>query len=121
MEDKQSPAEYMLSVLHNENASSDDKRWAAEKLAPYIHAKPAPAQRTVQIDLPAADTAEGVKAAFAKLIAATAAGELAPSEATALAGLIECQRKAIEMADVLGRLEELEEAQKGASRVGRRA
>lgn len=31
------PLEYMLSVLRKEDATDSDKRWAAEKAAPYIH------------------------------------------------------------------------------------
>lgn len=33
------PLEYMLSVLRNEDAEMKDRMWAAEKAAPYVHAK----------------------------------------------------------------------------------
>jgi hypothetical protein len=33
------PLEYMLSVLRNEEADVKDRMWAAEKAAPYVHAK----------------------------------------------------------------------------------
>ena len=31
------PLEYMLKVLRDKESSDDDKRWAAERAAPYIH------------------------------------------------------------------------------------
>lgn len=102
------PVEFMLATLRDENADPKDRAWAAEKAAPYVHPRPAPIQRTVSIDLPAADTADGVKAALACLIKAAANGELSPVEAQSFATLIESQRKAIETADILDRLEKLE-------------
>jgi hypothetical protein len=33
------PLEYMLSVLRDEEADVKDRMWAAEKAAPYVHAK----------------------------------------------------------------------------------
>ena len=33
------PLEYMLRVLHDEGAPPEDRQWAAEKAAPYVHAK----------------------------------------------------------------------------------
>jgi len=33
------PLEYMLDVLRNEDADIKDRMWAAEKAAPYVHAK----------------------------------------------------------------------------------
>lgn len=33
------PLEYMLSVLRDESADAKDRMWAAEKAAPYVHAK----------------------------------------------------------------------------------
>lgn len=107
------PVEYMLNVMRDETADPKDRSWVAEKAAPYIHARPAPLQRTVEIDLPTADTAEWVKKAMAVLIKAAAEGQIAPAEAQSIATLIEGQRKAIETADILERLEKLEQAQPG--------
>jgi hypothetical protein len=106
------PVEYMLSILHDPNSDEKAKAWAAEKAAPFVHPKPAPAQRLVKIDLPATDTAEGVSAALGRLIQAVAAGDLAPSEAQAVATLIEAQRKAIETGDLVKRMEALEARQR---------
>lgn len=33
------PLDYMLSVLRSEDADTKDRMWAAEKAAPYVHAK----------------------------------------------------------------------------------
>jgi hypothetical protein len=34
------PLEYMLDTLRSPKSTVEDKRWAAEKAAPYCHAKP---------------------------------------------------------------------------------
>ncbi|MEZ2132707.1 MULTISPECIES: hypothetical protein [unclassified Sinorhizobium] len=33
------PLDYMLKILRDETADSKDRMWAAEKAAPYVHAK----------------------------------------------------------------------------------
>lgn len=33
------PLDYMLSLLRDEGATKDDRMWAAEKAAPYVHPK----------------------------------------------------------------------------------
>lgn len=33
------PLEYMLQVLRNDDAMPADRQWAAEKAAPYMHAR----------------------------------------------------------------------------------
>lgn len=33
------PLDFMLNVLRNETADIKDRMWAAEKAAPYVHAK----------------------------------------------------------------------------------
>lgn len=33
------PLEFMLSMLRDVNQSDDNRMWAAEKAAPYVHAK----------------------------------------------------------------------------------
>lgn len=108
--DGMSPIEFMLGIMRDEAADGERRAWAAEKAAPFFHPKPAPMPRLVTLDLPKADTAEGVKAALARIVEATAAGEIAPSEAQSLVAVIEAQRKAIETADILDRLAALEEA-----------
>jgi hypothetical protein len=33
------PLDYMLSKLRDENASDEDRKWAAQNAAPYVHPK----------------------------------------------------------------------------------
>lgn len=33
------PLDYMLNVLRDETAAKDDRMWAAEKAAPFVHPK----------------------------------------------------------------------------------
>ena len=49
------PLAYMIGVLQDESSPADARKWAAEKAAPYIHAKPLPQARTITLELP--DTA----------------------------------------------------------------
>lgn len=40
------PLDFMLSVLRDENAAMESRCWAAEKAAPYVHAKLASVEHT---------------------------------------------------------------------------
>jgi len=40
------PLEFMLNVLRDETAAFDSRCWAAEKAAPYVHAKLASVEHT---------------------------------------------------------------------------
>ena len=72
----------------------------------------APARReaTINIDLPAIKSPADAPVVIANLLAKVAAGELAPSEATAVAGLLEQYRRQSELADLEARLTALEAA-----------
>lgn len=113
--DGMSPIEYMLSIMRDEAATADSRAWAAEKAAPYFHPKPAPMPRLVTLDLPKTDTAEGVRSALARVVEATAAGQIAPAEAQSIVAIIDAQRKAIETVDFRDRLEAVELALAGRS------
>lgn len=104
------PVEYMLSIMRNEDADPKDRAWAAEKAAPYLHPRPAPVARPVQIDLPDTSTAEGVNAAIDRIIQAIGRGEISPGEGQSIIAVIEARRKAIETSDLLERIERLERA-----------
>lgn len=107
------PLEYILSVMRDDKQSDERRAWAAEKAAPFFHAKPAPLARSVQIALPATDTPAGVTEALAAVVRAVSEGVLAPTEAQSLIAVLEAQRKAIETSEILTRLEALEEARGG--------
>ena len=72
--------------------------------------------RFVSLDLPEAKTAEGVADAQAAIVDAVAGGELTPDEGTAIAGILEARRKAIETLDHEGRIATLEQSKKGLRR-----
>ena len=56
--------------------------------------------RTIQLDLPDVSTADGVAKAIAAVVHATALGEITPSEAGDVCGVLDAQRKAIELSDI---------------------
>ena len=67
--------------------------------------------RMIQLDLPDTSTVEGVTKAVAAIVQAAASGEITPSEASDLCGLMEAQRRAIELSDLAERVAKLEAAQ----------
>lgn len=66
-------------------------------------------ERTVLLDIPATDTPKGMVEAMSRIIAAVASGVIAPGEGTALAALIENQRRTIEIEELERRINQLEE------------
>ncbi|PYE98919.1 hypothetical protein C8J35_103520 [Rhizobium sp. PP-F2F-G38] len=110
-----SPVEYMLNMMRDEAAKPDDRAWAAEKAAPYVHPRPAPIQRPITIDLPTIDTADAIPAAISSVLAAVGRGDIAPGEAQSLVSIIDAQRKAIETGEIVRRLEALEARAANAS------
>jgi hypothetical protein len=65
--------------------------------------------RKVAFDLPTVGNADDLLLAFAVVVSAMASGELAPDEATAVVGVLEAKRKAIETVDIERRLAALEQ------------
>ena len=108
------PVEFMLSIMRDEDADPKRREWAAEKAAPYLHPRPAPLERTVEIELPDTSTVAGIDKALDIIIKAMGASELSPAEGQSFMSVIETRRKAIETGDVMQRLQRLEE------QVGRR-
>jgi hypothetical protein len=99
----------MLAKMRDENADEKVRIWGAERAAPFIHPRPAPVARSIEIALPDTSTAEGIKAALATITQAVATGKISPSEAQSLSAIIEAQRKAIETDELLSRIEKLEQ------------
>jgi hypothetical protein len=104
------PVECMLTILRDETADPKDRAWAAEKAAPFIHPRPAPLDRAIEIELPDTSTIEGVDGALDCLIQAAAKGEISPAEGQSMIAVIEARRRAIETGDMLERIKKLEEA-----------
>ncbi|MBY9067623.1 hypothetical protein K1X12_11990 [Hyphomonas sp. WL0036] len=80
-------------------------RLCLERLAPPR--KDAP----VRFTLPPMEGAENAAEAMGAILASVASGDLAPSEATSLAGLVEVYRKTLETTELEARLKALEERQ----------
>jgi hypothetical protein len=102
------PVEFMLAIMRDENADTKSRAWAAEKAAPFVHARPAPVSRPIELDLPEIKTPAGIADAISAIMGATASGKIAPSEAHSLVSIVEAQRKAIETGELLERIERLE-------------
>jgi hypothetical protein len=105
------PVEYMLAIMRDEDRDEKARAWAAEKAAPYIHPRPAPLARSIEIELPDTSTVQGVSEALIRITQAAATGQISPSEAQSLAALVEAQRKAIETEELAERIQALEQAQ----------
>ena len=65
--------------------------------------------RPIQIDLPDVADARGVALAQAAVVAAVSGGEISLDEATALSGLLEARRRALETEELDLRIRRLEE------------
>jgi hypothetical protein len=87
-------------------------RLILDRIAPVRRGRP------LQLELPEAETAEGVSAAVAKLIGLMSEGEVSPDEAATIAGVLEIRRRVIEMQNIDRRLSALEG--KGPDRQGAR-
>jgi len=69
-----------------------------------------PRDRLIQLDLPEMNFADDAVEALGHIMRAVAEGRVSPSEGAALAALINSQTRAIDMADVVKRLDFLEAA-----------
>jgi hypothetical protein len=67
--------------------------------------------RPITMDLPTLTTAGGIVEALGAVASAVAAGEVSPEEGQAVAGILETQRRAIETAELEGRIAALEARQ----------
>jgi len=65
----------------------------------------------VRFDLPPMEGAESAASAMGAILASVASGDLTPSEASGLAGLVEGYRRALETTELEARLKALEERQ----------
>jgi hypothetical protein len=77
-------------------------RLVIERLAPTLRERP------LTLDLPDTGTVAGVSAAQRTILEAVGAGDLLPGEATALAGIVETRRKALETVELEQRISALE-------------
>lgn len=89
----------------------DQRLSAARELARI--ACPTAKDRAVALDLPRVETAEDVAKAMGIIIEAMGQGAITPSEADAIAGVLEHRRKAIETDDLSRRMEAIEAGMRG--------
>lgn len=80
-------------------------RLVLERLLPPVKERP------VRLSLPDVSSATGVAEAQGAILQAVAAGEILPGEATALTGIVESRRRAIETAELEARIAALEDKQ----------
>lgn len=71
---------------------------------------PAPKDRPVAVELPPVETAADLPKATAALLAAVARGELTPQEGNALSAIVAAHTKAVDVAEIVARVEALEDA-----------
>jgi hypothetical protein len=64
--------------------------------------------RTVAIELPDTSTLQGLNNAIAAIVQAAAAGHVTPAEASDMCGMLDIQRRAIELSEIEARLTALE-------------
>jgi hypothetical protein len=72
-----------------------------------------PRERLIKLDLPQMNFADDAVEAFGYIMRAVSEGRISPSEGTALAGLINSYTNAIDLADVVKRIDLLEIKMKG--------
>ena len=65
--------------------------------------------RTIKLDLPDLEAAEGLEAASSAVLTAVAAGDITPSEGQALTTILEGRRKVLELTEIERRLLALEQ------------
>ncbi|MBN9250934.1 MAG: hypothetical protein J0I86_10200 [Mesorhizobium sp.] len=111
MDGRKTPLEYLMDIMTDENADEKRRDWAAEKAAAFLHPRPQPVARSIEVELPDTSTVEGITSALNVITQAAASGQIAPAEAQSLSALIEAQRKAIETGELLERIEKLEASQ----------
>ncbi len=84
-------------------------RLCLERLAPPAKDKP------ILVSLPPLATAGDASKAMAAVVASMADGSITPSEAAAVAGVVETYRRTVESAELERRLEVLERQHRGAT------
>jgi hypothetical protein len=73
-----------------------------------------PRERPIKLDVPAIDFADDAVAALGSILGAVTEGKITPSEGAALASLIDSYSRAIDLADVVKRIDALEAKMNGA-------
>ena len=99
-----------LARLSTEAQSETARIQACNAIVERAYGKALPG-RSVMLNLPDTSTVEGVTKAMAVIVQATAGGQITTGEASDLCGVLDSQRRAIELSDIEARLTALEAAQ----------
>jgi hypothetical protein len=109
MEEGETPCAFALRIMRDESQDADLRLHAAKLAAPYIHARPQPEPRVVELALPEdISSAAGLMAAHETILRAIASGELSLEDARDLSGVLETQRRLVETVELEQRLAKLE-------------
>ena len=106
--DGESPVAFGLSIMRDETKTLDVRLMAARLVAPYLHAKPAPAGEIVTFDLPEAETLRNVTDAVAAILKQVSQGKMSVTTGRDLVSMIDVQRKSLELVEIEKRIEALE-------------
>lgn len=104
-----------LARLSTEAQSEQARVSACNSLLDRAYGK-SPIGAPVAIELPDTSTTKGVSEAFGAIVSAVSSGDLLPAEAASVAGIVESQRKAIELMEIEERLKRLEAAEERRAR-----
>ena len=104
----ESPAAFGLRIMRDESQPLDIRLDAARMVAPYVHARPAPAGEAVTVSLPEAKDPEDILQASGAILQAVAEGEMTVSAGRDLMAMLDSHRQCIELAGVDKRLRVLE-------------
>jgi 3-methyladenine DNA glycosylase/8-oxoguanine DNA glycosylase len=99
-----------LARLSKEAQSETARISACSAILERAYGKAVPG-RMIQLSLPDTSDLAGVSKAVAAVVQAMANGEISPAEAGDLCGILDTQRRAIELSDIETRLAKLEAAQ----------
>jgi hypothetical protein len=99
------PEDWEAKVLR---AAYETARAGDPQLLKFFVSKIMPRERLVSVDLPTMECADDQVKAMAAILRAIAEGSITPNEGAAMAAVINAQTRAIDVADVVKRLDTLE-------------
>ena len=94
--------------MRDDEQTLDVRLHAARMVAPYLHARPAPAGEIIEFELPEAGTLKNVTEAVSAILKAVSQGVLSVTTGRDLVSMLDAQRKSIEMVEIEKRIEALE-------------
>jgi hypothetical protein len=99
------PEDWQVNVLR---AAYETARAGDPQLLKFFVSRLMPRERLVNVDLPTMEYADDLVEAMAAILRAIAEGSITPTEGAAMAAVINAQTRAIDVADVVKRLDTIE-------------